>query len=114
MIGNGTSAVTAVDLSTKGSLLAGDGSGNPSTLGVGTNTFVLTADSSEATGLKWAAAGGAGATGAGGDEVFVENERVVTTSYTLSTNKSAMCVGPLTINTGVTVTIPSGERLVIL
>jgi hypothetical protein len=25
-----------------------------------------------------------------------------------------MCVGPLTINTGVTVTIPSGERLVIL
>jgi len=39
---------------------------------------------------------------------------VVTTNYTLSTNKSAMCVGPLTINTGVTVTIPSGERLVIL
>ncbi len=114
LIGNGTSAVTAVDMSTKGSLLAGDGSGNPSTLGVGTNDFVLTADSSEATGLKWAAAGGAGATGAGGDQVFVENERVVTTSYTLSTNKSAMCVGPLTINTGVTVTIPSGERLVIL
>jgi len=114
LIGNGTSAVTAVDMSTKGSLLAGDGSGNPSTLGVGANTFVLTADSSEATGLKWAAAGGAGATGAGGDEVFVENERVVTTSYTLSTNKSAMCVGPLTLNTGVTVTIPSGERLVIL
>ena len=114
LIGNGTSAVTAVDLSTKGSLLAGDGSGNPSTLGVGTNDFVLTADSSEATGLKWAAAGGAGATGAGGDQVFVENERVVTTSYTLSTNKSAMCVGPITINTGVTVTIPSGERLVIL
>jgi len=114
LIGNGTSAVTAVDMSTKGSLLAGDGSGNPSTLGVGTNDFVLTADSSEATGLKWAAAAAAGATGAGGDQVFVENERVVTTSYTLSTNKSAMCVGPLTLNTGVTVTIPSGERLVIL
>jgi hypothetical protein len=114
LIGNGTSAVTAVDMSTKGSLLAGDGSGNPSTLGVGTNDFVLTADSSEATGLKWAAAAAAGATGAGGDQVFVENERVVTTSYTLSTNKSAMCVGPLTLNSGVTVTIPSGERLVIL
>ena len=114
LIGNGTSAVTAVDMSTKGSLLAGDGSGNPSTLGVGTNDFVLTADSSEATGLKWAAAAAAGATGEGGDQVFVENERVVTTSYTLSTNKSAMCVGPLTFNSGVTVTIPSGERLVIL
>ncbi len=58
--------------------------------------------------------GGGGATGAGGDEVFQENERVVTTNYTLSTNKSASCVGPLTINSGVTVTIPSGERLVIL
>ena len=66
-------------------------------------------------GSAWGAiGGGGGATGAGGDEVFVENERVVTTNYTLSTNKSAMCVGPLTINTGVTVTIPSGERLVIL
>jgi len=67
-------------------------------------------------GSAWGAIGGAGggATGAGGDEVFQENERVVTTNYTLSTNKSAMCVGPLTINTGVTVTIPSGERLVIL
>ena len=114
LIGNGTSAVTAVDMSTKGSLLSGDGSGNPQTLGVGTNDFVLTADSSTATGLKWAAAAAAGATGAGGDEVFVENERTVTTSYTLSTGKSAMCVGPLTINSGVTVTIPSGERLVIL
>ena len=114
LIGNGTGAVTAVDMSTKGHLLAGDGSGNPSTLGVGTNDYVLTADSSTATGLKWAAAAAAGATGAGGDEVFVENERVVTTSYTLSTGKSAMCVGPLTLNTGVTVTIPSGERLVIL
>jgi len=56
----------------------------------------------------------AGATGAGGDEVFVENERVVTTNYTLSTGKSAMCVGPLTINSGVAVTVPSGERLIIL
>ena len=66
-------------------------------------------------GSDWGAiGGGGGATGAGGDEVFVENERVVTTSYTLSTNKSASCVGPLTINSGVTVTIPSGERLVIL
>jgi len=57
---------------------------------------------------------GGGATGGGTDKVFNENSRTVTTSYTLSTGKSAMCVGPLTINSGVTVTIPSGERLVIL
>ena len=64
-------------------------------------------------GSAWGSIGG-GATGGGSDQVFIENERVVTTNYTLSTNKSALCVGPLTINTGVTVTIPSGERLVIL
>ena len=55
LIGNGTSAVTAVDMSTKGKLLVGDGSGNPQALAVGTNNYVLTADSGEGTGIKWAA-----------------------------------------------------------
>jgi hypothetical protein len=61
----------------------------------------------------WGQVGG-GATGGGGDQVFVENSRVVTTNYTLSTNKSAESVGPITIDSGVTVTIPSDERWVIL
>tara|TARA_X000001388_G_scaffold73163_1_gene64578 strand:- start:861 stop:1562 length:702 start_codon:yes stop_codon:yes gene_type:complete len=55
-----------------------------------------------------------GATGGGSDTIFVENSRVMTTNYTLSTGKSASMVGTLTINSGVTLTIPSGERLVIL
>jgi hypothetical protein len=113
LIGNGTGAVTAVDLSTKGKLLAGDGSGNPSALAVGTNDYVLTAASGETTGLKWALAA-AGATGGGTDQVFYENARVMTTNYTITSSKSASTVGPLTINSGVTLTIPSGERLVIL
>ena len=58
LIGNGTSAITSVDMSTKGHILIGDGSGNPSMLAIGTNNHVLTADSSEATGVKWAAASG--------------------------------------------------------
>ena len=57
---------------------------------------------------------GGGATGGGTDKVFNENSRTVTTTYSITAGKSALCVGPLTINTGVTVTIPSGERLVIL
>jgi len=61
----------------------------------------------------WGSIGG-GATGAGGDTVFQENSRVVTTNYTLTANKSASCVGPITVNSGVSLTIPSGERLVIL
>ena len=60
LIGNGTSAITSVDMSTKGHILIGDGSGNPQMLAIGSDDQVLTADSSEATGVKWAAASGGG------------------------------------------------------
>ena len=59
-------AVMNSDLDTKGELLVGDGSGDPSALSVGTNGYILTADSSEATGIKWAAnAGGGGGSAIG-------------------------------------------------
>ena len=61
----------------------------------------------------WGSVGG-GATGAGGDTVFQENQLIVTTSYTLTTGKSAMSVGPITINGGVVVSIPSGYRWLVL
>jgi hypothetical protein len=64
-------------------------------------------------GGAWGQLGG-GATGGGGDEVFVENARTVTVNYTLTTGKSAESVGPITINSGIVVTIPSDERWVIL
>ena len=60
-----------------------------------------------------AVGGGAGATGGGNDEVFFESDQNVTTSYTLTANKNAHTVSP-TINSGVTVTVPSGAILVIL
>ena len=64
-------------------------------------------------GGAWGSIGG-GATGAGGDQVFYENELTVTTSYTLTTNRNAMSTGPITIDAGAVVTIPSGQRWVIL
>ena len=60
-----------------------------------------------------AVGGGAGATGGGSDEVFFESDQNVTTSYTLTSNKHAHTVSP-TINSGVTITVPSGAILVIL
>ena len=60
-----------------------------------------------------AVGGGAGATGGGNDEVFFESDQNVTTSYTLTANKNAHTVSPI-INSGVTVTVPSGAILVIL
>ena len=46
------------DLDGKGEILIGDGSGDPTALAVGTNDYVLKADSGEATGVKWAPATG--------------------------------------------------------
>ena len=47
-------AVMNSDLGTKGQILVGDGAGDPTALPVGTNNYVLVADSNEATGVKWA------------------------------------------------------------
>jgi hypothetical protein len=48
-------------------------------------------------------------TGGGTDAVFVETATTVTANYTITTNRNAMSAGPLTVNSGVVVTIPSGS-----
>ena len=61
LVGNSTSAVAVTaTMATKGHVMIGDGSGVPSMLAVGTNDYVLTADSGEATGAKWAAVAAGG------------------------------------------------------
>ena len=57
--------------------------------------------------------GGAGATGGGNDEVFFESDTNVTQDYTITSGKNAHTVSPV-IDSGVTVTVPSGSLLVIL
>ena len=64
-------------------------------------------------GTAWSSVGG-GATGGGGDTVFYENTRTVTTNYSITASNSAHSVGPITVNSGITVTIPSGARWVVL
>jgi hypothetical protein len=61
----------------------------------------------------WGAVGG-GATGGGSDQVFIENDQTVTTNYTISTNKNAVSAGTVTINSGISVTVPSGARWVVV
>jgi len=43
LLGSGTGAVTPLDVTAKGSILVGDGSGDPRALAAGTNDYVLTA-----------------------------------------------------------------------
>lgn len=51
-----------------------------------------------------------GASGGNADQVFYENDTTVTTDYTITTGKNAMSAGPITVNPGVTVTVPSGSN----
>jgi hypothetical protein len=53
-------------------------------------------------------------TGASAAGVIWENSLIVASNYTLTANKNGMSVGPITINSGVVVTVPSGQRWVIL
>ena len=47
--------------------------------------------------------------GGGSDKVFAENDANVWTSYTIPAGKNASSAGPVTINSGVTVTVSSGS-----
>jgi hypothetical protein len=64
-------------------------------------------------GTAWGSIGG-GATGAGGDAVFIQNGQTVTTNYTIPADQNAMSTGPITINAGATVTVSTGARYVVI
>lgn len=64
-------------------------------------------------GTAWSSVGG-GATGGGADRTFMENDNQVTQSYTVTAGRNAVSAGPITINNGATVVIPSGSNWVIV
>lgn len=49
-----------------------------------------------------------------GGEGYVENAATVAVSSTITTGNNAMSAGPVTINSGVTVTVPTGSRWVVV
>ena len=55
-----------------------------------------------------------GPVGGGSNAVFYENDQTVTANYTIPANKNAMSTGPITVNSGVTVTVSSGARYVVI
>jgi len=55
-----------------------------------------------------------GATGGGTDRFIYENDQVVTTDYTITAGKNAMSAGPITINNGITLTVPNGSTYTVV
>jgi hypothetical protein len=113
---NGTNVVTAIDaFGGTGAILLPVGTTGQQPTGVN-GKIRYNSTNSKFEGYSagaWSSIGG-GATGGGADQVFVENGVTVTTNYTLTTGYNAESVGPITINSGVTVTVPTNQRWVIL
>lgn len=57
---------------------------------------------------------GGGAKGGGTDDCFYENSQIITTSYTITVGKNAMSAGPVTVQAGALVTVPSGSSWTIV
>ena len=156
-----TTAVAAFDAlspaTTKGDLIVSNGTDNVRQA-VGTDTFVLTADSTTATGVKWAAGGGGGSITISNDTttatnlyptfaaatsgsmstiytgdakllykpstgeltspevvasngMFVNNQ-TISANYTIPAGSTAISGGPVTVASGIAVTVSSGARWV--
>jgi len=67
-----------------------------------------TGDGSSLTGID------AGAKGGGNDKIFYENGQTITTNYTVLAAVNAMTAGPVSVNAGVTVTVETGSRWVVV
>ena len=120
---DGTTAVPSITFSDDtdtGIFRSGSGLVSISANGVKVATFPTSAGSSgqvlstNGSGvLSFVDQSGGGAVGGGSDKLFIENGTTMTTNYTLGTEFGATCnalsAGPITINAGVTLTIPSGS-----
>lgn len=89
---------------TKGDIIVSNGTDNVR-LAVGTNNQVLTADSTTATGLKWAAGGSSNITSLG----LWENNATISANYSITSGNNGLSAGPVTVASGVTVTVPTGS-----
>jgi hypothetical protein len=52
--------------------------------------------------------------GGGTNRAFYVNDTTISYDYTVPTSKNAMTAGPVTVNSGVTVTIPSGSTWTVI
>ena len=99
-------------LTTRGDVLFRDASGDQR-LAKGTDGQFLKIGANDPV---WADVPAGSPTGgnAGANKVFWENEQTVTHDYTITNNYNAGTWGPVTINSGVTVTIGTGEYWTIM
>ena len=97
-------AVTFTELAdqTQGDVMVYGASGAPGRLAIGTAGQALVVNTG-ATAVEWG--DGGGATGGGTDKIFYNNGQTVTTAYTVPSGENAMSAGPVSVNSGINVTL---------
>ena len=106
-------AVTFTELAdqTQGDVLVYGASGAPGRLAIGTAGQALVVNTG-ATAVEWG--DGGGATGGGTDKIFYNNGQTVTTAYTVPSGENAMSAGPVSVNSGINVTLTGTSEWVIV
>jgi hypothetical protein len=102
VVNGGTGQTTFTD----GQLLIGNSTGNTltkATLTAGTNISITNA----AGAITIAASGG-------GSSNILENDQIIASNYTISSAKNGLSVGPVTVNTGIAVTVGTGQKWLVL
>jgi hypothetical protein len=97
-VGIGTYSTTGPTL-TRTTILASSNSGSAVSFSAGTKDVFITYP--------------AGRSVSGG-EGYTENDTTIDVSSTINTGRSAVSAGPITLSSGITVTVPSGSRWVVL
>lgn len=80
---------------------------------VGMIRYNSTTNLFEGYGTAWGSLGG-GATGGSGNQVFFENDQTISADYTIPSTKNAGTFGPVTVDTGITVTVSTGSTWTIV
>lgn len=55
-----------------------------------------------------------GGTGGAGNPILFENDITMSVNYTITTGKNAMSAGPITVDSGITLTVPSGSTYTVV
>jgi len=104
----GLGTYSSANVFARTTILSSSNSGSVVTFSAGTKDVFLTLAATKT--IQRDASGNVyDASGAGSDNIFFLNGLTVNTNYTIPTNYNAGTFGPVSIASGVTVTVPSGS-----
>jgi hypothetical protein len=101
-----TNSIDKAILTAKGSLISASSASTPVALtAAATNGYLLSVSSATTSGLAWTAPP---------VDIVSQNVQTITSNYSIDVGYNAHSVGPVTIDTGITITIPSGSTWILV